>query len=331
MTLGSGLSIFRVSKTENHPIRWNWLTLVGPDARDFLHRLTTVDARNLEVGQGTKGFFLSAVGRVRAAFTVWNYDRDSFGFELEAGIDGSWKKNLLEVIDQYTFAEKFTLTPELPLECVWIFSESEQNLPATLQGVGSLSTRAIDEELRVCHHGSQDFGRVWLSVWGSATRLEQWSDRELKGAAALNFEQIERLRISSARPWVGREITSLLMPLEAGMLDAIAQQKGCYPGQEVIERVLTQGSPPRRLVALEGNGKVPAVGEKILNLAEPPVEVGEITTVLSLTESSDSGLNFVALGFVRKTAGNQGSEVALASGGRAIIAKIAGLEMAVEK
>ena len=38
------------------------------------------------------------------------------------------------------------------------------------------------------------------------------------------------------------------MLFRSGLYDGVAQNKGCYPGQEVIERLITQGAPPRRLV-----------------------------------------------------------------------------------
>ncbi|MBU6375957.1 MAG: tRNA-modifying protein YgfZ, partial [Bdellovibrionales bacterium] len=62
-------------------------------------------------------------------------------------------------------------------------------------------------------------------------------------------------RIVQVRPWVDHEITHEVMPLELGLYDGVAESKGCYPGQEVIERVISQGAPPRRLVLVESTGK----------------------------------------------------------------------------
>jgi folate-binding Fe-S cluster repair protein YgfZ len=42
-----------------------------------------------------------------------------------------------------------------------------------------------------------------------------------------------------------------MLPLELGLYDGIAENKGCYPGQETVERLITQGAPPRRLVRVQ--------------------------------------------------------------------------------
>lgn len=74
--------------------------MVGPDARDFLHRLSTVDARGLEPGQGKPGFFLNPQGKIRAYFNLWCYGAEEFAFEFAAGETGRWKQELLALIDQ---------------------------------------------------------------------------------------------------------------------------------------------------------------------------------------------------------------------------------------
>src|SRR4051794_28896477 len=105
------------------PIRWSWVTLAGPDTLDFLHRLTTVNVRNLDPGQGMHGCFLNAQGRIRSYFTLWYCQTAEFAFEFDAGEDGKLKNELLAAIDQYTFAEKMTLTatPPAPEDSRWIF------------------------------------------------------------------------------------------------------------------------------------------------------------------------------------------------------------------
>src|SRR6185295_2608646 len=114
---------------------------------------------------------------------------------------------------------------------------------------------------------------------------------------------IESWRIRSLRPRIDSEITDSTLPLEVGLTDAVAQQKGCYPGQEVIERTLSLGAPARRLARVEGTGPAPAPGEPLFNLAEPPAEVGKVTSV------SQEGGRFFVLAFLRKIHAKEGLEV----------------------
>lgn len=296
------------------PITWTWITQIGPDTGDFLHRLTTVNIKTLGVGTGQPGFFLTAQGKVRAYFRLWRFGAEEFAFELDAGPAQEWKKSLLEVIDQFTFAEKFALADVSQggaLECAWIFPlESEL---AGLSGNESMTvghtlapgeTRAIQDEIRLCHQGSEDFGRPWITAWGRPARLAQWLDHKLSHASPVAWQELERWRISAASPRPGTEITPEAMPLEIGLRRGISESKGCYPGQEVIEKIISLGSPARRLIQITGDGAPPESGSKIFNLADPPLELGEVT---STTAAKDGG--FVALGIVKKIHAKEGLHV----------------------
>ena len=311
--------------------KWNWVTLSGQDARDFLHRLTTVHVNALEMGQGSPGFFLNPQGKVRAYFTLWHFGVQSFAFELDAGADGRWKKELLSAIDQYTFAEKIQVDDVTALETRWILAEpSETQATLAALGVpnlqpGQTAAENQGEEIRICHHGDKEYGLTWISAWGRPARLQQWLERALppETNSPIQFDEIEALRISALRPRVDAEITSNTIPLEAGLLEGIAQGKGCYPGQEVIERIVSLGSPARRLAKIEGTlsaeGAPPALGEAILNLAEPPAEVGNITSIAV----DRAAKTFTALGYVRKIHAKDGLEVRIGTTNRGKITQVA--------
>jgi folate-binding Fe-S cluster repair protein YgfZ len=79
--------------------------------------------------------------------------------------------------------------------------------------------------------------------------------------------------------------------------------KGCYPGQEVVEKTISLGQPAQRLCLIEGAGAPPELRSPIMNLADPPAEVGKVTSA----ESTENG--FIALGFVRKIQAKEGSEL----------------------
>jgi folate-binding protein YgfZ len=67
-------------------------------------------------------------------------------------------------------------------------------------------------------------------------------------------------------------------PLEINLRHAIADQKGCYPGQEVIEKIISLGSPARRLCLLKS--KTPTQEAPPISLQSPEgQEVGTLTSV----------------------------------------------------
>ncbi len=297
--------------------------MIGPDAQEFLHRLTTVHVRALQVGQGEAGCFLSAQGKIRAHFLLWRYGDQEFGFEIDSGADQGAKQGLLAIIDQFTFGEKFALKEVTELECRWLFADSPEEEQSLLDSVGAGTletgqTSAIEEELRLCHHGAREFGRSMISVWGRPARLAQWIDRLGAQLAPAAEPELEAWRISALTPAYPYEINENVIPLEAGLTDAIADQKGCYPGQEVIERIVALGAPARRLSLLEGEGPAPARGNKIFNLAEPPIEIGVVTSA-----ASTQGGRFVSLAFVRKLQAKEGTDVRFDSGASGKITQVA--------
>lgn len=287
--------------TPRFPIQWSWVTLAGPDAKDFLHRITTVDVRQLEIGSGARGCILSPQGKFRAYFILWRYREAEFAFEFDSGATGFWKSQLLEAIDQFTFSEKMTLA--LPsgdeLACRWIFFDQEiESWPKQMQTLALL-----DEEVRLCNHGRDDFGLAWITAWGRPERLAQWAERAIPESTPMT-STLQSLRISQARPWVDTEITPERNPLELGMVDAIADQKGCYPGQEVIEKIVALGAPSQQLCVIEGEGLPPQQGDELYNLATPPTSVGKMTTC----DPAAKGASFKALALIKKIHAKEGME-----------------------
>lgn len=278
---------------------WSWATLAGPDAQDFLHRITSVNVKSLQVGEGARGCLLTPQGKLVAYFTLWNYAPESYGFEFEAGTEEKWKSALFAGIDKYTFSEKMLLsdvTKKQGLHCLWVFSDQTNETLGTA-GLAPLKTQAAGDEIRFCHHGSQTFGKTWISLWGKPESLKLFASRALATATSLTYQQVESWRIRSLSPRVDHELSETIIPLEAGLSDAVASNKGCYPGQEVIEKIVSLGSPSKRLVLIEGpydgTGEI-QIHQKLMSTATPPAEIGELTSVFHENEK------FYALGLVRK-------------------------------
>ncbi len=230
------IAIFEPKKSLN----WTLQEFSGPDARDFLHRLTTVNLHRMGPGDGSLGFFLTAIGRIRAQFFLGCTAEDAFVFEYDAGKDGAWASALAQAIDQFTFAERQTLAAPSTKECLWVLTDGD-----------SLPGRAQLEGCTILDRGKRDFGARWFSIWGDAATLAKWRSGAGSGATTLDWPELDHRRIERVRPWVGHELTPEMLPLELGLYDGIAENKGCYPGQETVERLITQGAPPRRVVRVQ--------------------------------------------------------------------------------
>jgi folate-binding protein YgfZ len=295
------------------PEGWSLTHVSGKDAKDFLQRISTVDLRKLTPGTGSPAFILHATGRVRAAFDLWCVGEGEY--LLETG-DDVWTGKLRETLEFYHFGEAIEFTAVV-LECLWFLAENAA-WPTAIAVPPAGATAAVEEdaldasggaEIRLFNHGDQPYGRAWLSAWGRPDQLAPWADRFFSQAGSMGEVELDALRVRALGALAGHELTEEVNPLEAGGRAGIWEGKGCYPGQEVIEKLLAFAAPARRLARLRLSGPPPVAGEVVWNEADPPAEVGIVTTA----EPSPGG-NFSVLAVLKKIHAREGLGVRLPSG-----------------
>jgi folate-binding protein YgfZ len=261
----------------------------GPDGADFLHRVLTCEVRALEPGRLTEAFLLSAQGRIELAFTLLRHEPDRF---LAVG-DPRLGARLRESLDQFLFAER-----------VELIDDGESHAHFSVQGPEAdavLAAGGLPHPEAGRHAEGHLAGlpvRVWRharSVSGGFDILAPGADFEAAfgalvgcGATPAGSQTLERLRVHAGLPRFGAEWTGESSPLEVSGLLGVTEGKGCYPGQEVIERTLALGRPPRALVSLH---LADAVHAGALVLADGN-EVGRIT---SAADDGEGGTYALAL------------------------------------
>jgi folate-binding protein YgfZ len=278
----------------------------GRDARDFLHRLTTTNTRDLEIGSFKPGFFLNPQGKARAAFRVACVGAEAFLLEIEGGRDGKWATEFRAVMDQFTFAEDYRLEEREGLKNAWIFGIPKPD-------TGAVETR---DTLTFLHASKEVFSENWTSVWGPASDVGAFLGT--LPAQILSEQDFEHRRVLSLVPGVDRELLPEANPLELGLRSTIDDNKGCYPGQEVIEKIISLGSPAKRLARIESDSPI-SIGAKFF-LEDGKTEVGAATSV-----STQAGRSF-ALALLRKNALEEGKVLKLENGSPARVEKIARYE-----
>lgn len=278
------------------PASTHLFEMKGKDARDFLHRLTTANVRDLEPGDFRPGFFLSPQGKVRATFRVAARGDDSFYLEVEGGAEDRWKTALLAVMDQFTFAEKYELREIEGVANAWFLG-----LPNSAEN--RMEERIVDGEPLVLLHGSRRaLATAWTSVWGPRAALDRFVAAE--GGRRIGEDEFEKSRIAALFPRIDRELVFDANPLEIGLREAVADNKGCYPGQEVIEKIVSLGSPARRLALLTGTGLLPARGAGLKSA--DGAEAGAVTSA-----ARAEGEGFLALALLRKTMATEGNKLSV--------------------
>jgi aminomethyltransferase len=117
------------------------------------------------------------------------------------------------------------------------------------------------------------------------------------GGIPAGMEALNSIRLESGTPWFGRDYDDKNIPHEAGLEHShISYEKGCYTGQEIVERVRSRGHVNRRLTSLKFlAAESPVPGAKLFTAdTTNPVEVGSVTsTAFSPLLQAPIGLGYV--------------------------------------
>ncbi len=189
------------------------IKISGPEAKDFLSRMSTADLSSLAVGQSKSTCFLNKLGRIIDRVLVIGASPDEY-LLVSSFADGN---KLLEWLEQFHFIEDFSLSlhdQAASLELRWT-----DQLPALL----------------LWQSPAKDEFSLKISV-GFQSNLR-----------TLHQKAWESLRIAAAMPWAGYEISDRFMPQNIGLDADISADKGCYLGQEVIAKAITYQKNPKSL------------------------------------------------------------------------------------
>jgi folate-binding protein YgfZ len=222
------------------------LRVSGPDAASYLHSQLSQDVVALGPGDTAWSLLLQPTGKVCALARLHVLDSDAFAVDTDAGYGEAVQARL----ERFRIRVKVDIDP-LPWRCTAVRGpDARAAAPLAVPG--------------------------W---WMDGTAVDLMGDTSTppaglaeRPAAALT------LRIAAGWPAMGREIADDTIPAELGpLLDlAVSFTKGCYPGQELVERMASRGaSAPRVLRRLEGVDVSLASGTALLQDGR---EVGHITS-----------------------------------------------------
>jgi folate-binding protein YgfZ len=150
---------------------------------------------------------------------------------------------------------------------------------------------------RVSWTGGPGF-RVFLPSEQGALLLDEL---EAEGVVAALPEEARTVRLENGRPRYGDDITDATLPQETQLSAALNFNKGCYLGQEIVERVRSRGHVNRLLVRLEVQGaELPCPPPKLL---AGGADAGQVTTLLfSPALNAAVGLAYARAQFVKPDA-----------------------------
>jgi len=270
----------------------------GEDRARLLHAMSTNQVQELRPGQGCYTFFLNAQGRILADANVLCFE-DSLLLDTEP----ETRLKLFEHLDRYIIADDVTLTDET--DSTAAIGIEGPHAEAVLELLGwprpAAAYSLIEGVARIATTGSDGF-MVLLPVASKSALTSQLTSAGVPQATA---DQACVVRLEQGRPRYGEEITERYLVQETGQLHAVSFTKGCYLGQEIVERVRSRAQIHRVLRRIEIDTPTPpAHGAK---LKSGDLDAAEIASAVY----SPALQKTVALGYVKVAFAEPGTALQL--------------------
>ena len=272
----------------------------GEDRHRLLHAMTTNHVQDLKPGQGHYAFFLNAQGRVMADALIICGD-DHLLIDLEPEVREKIYQHLDKfiIMDDVTLEDRTDATGEIAIEGPGAGAALERT-GATLPDAPFCFTLWDDRFVVKVSATGQPGYRVILPADGKATLVSQLA---LPAATAAEARIV---RLENGMPRYGEDISESQIAHETGLLHALHFSKGCYLGQEIVERVRSRGLVHKKLYALRLAG--PDIPEQGAEIEASGQRVGRITSAVW----SPALHSVAALGYLRIDVVEKGSLLTLA-------------------
>jgi folate-binding protein YgfZ len=275
------------------------IAVTGGDRVRWLNGMVSNNIRDLAPGHGVYAFLLNAQGRIQA--DVYAFQR---GESLLIDAEESQREKVLTIFDRYIIADDVEIADlSGKIASIGLAGPESRNVfervGIALPELGHMQFAEIEWSgtsvtLLRCGKEAGDSWQVWISP---EERDRLWESLVNAGAKHAGHAAMELFRISRGIPQFGVDIRDRDLPQETGQDRALNFTKGCYLGQEIVERIRSRGAVHRQFAAFEVEGALPNRGTKIVAGEK---EVGEITSsaVLPLADRERP----VALGYLRREA-----------------------------
>ncbi|RMF82928.1 MAG: folate-binding protein [Planctomycetota bacterium] len=272
------------------------IAVTGADRKAWLHNLVTNTVNTLDDHTGVYAFAIDLHGRVQFDMNILNLPD-----VIRLDVERTRVSAAIAHLDRYLLSEDVELA-DVTAEYARLACSGPQardiaaqlgvpNFPA----LAALAVVRIEDDALLVRHDLAGDPALELIVPISAAEA-WWRRLADAGAAPVGFATADVLRIEAGIPWMDRDIDETVLPPETGQVErGISYHKGCYLGQEIIERMRSRGSLARRLVRIrmnDGEGLTPPI--EMLRDGKP---AGRITSLARHPVDGD----WIGLGYLRTT------------------------------
>lgn len=298
------------------------ICLLGNDRIRFLHGQITNDVKKLGVGKGCYSAITSAKGKMESDLNIYNL-HDEVLLDFEPGLT----KKISQRLEKFIVADDVQIVDVAPH--YGLLSVQGPKAAQVVSSVGLLSGSALDETRSIVKISDTTLGEIYVA---NQPRIDPKGERKFGfdifvpndslgavadkliaaakdiGGRACGWTAFETARIEAGIPRFGVDMDETNLPMECGIeQSAMSFNKGCYIGQEVLNRVHTIGHVNKELRGLRLSDDLKGQPQAKDKLFHNGKETGYITSVI---KSPMLNAN-IALGYVRREANQIGTELTL--------------------
>jgi folate-binding protein YgfZ len=302
---------------------WHAITiLTGPDRVRYLNAIVTNNVQALGEGHGTVALLLNPQGHILAELEIYAA-KDRLTLLSHASV----RERTNATLDKYiimddvemedatakfgTIAIEGPRAPSVISQATGIEIESLPEYAWRDAKIGWVACRLI----RKSHFGNsgaeilaqrEHLGSLWRTLHGSV---------RASGGTAIGMQALNSLRLEAGIPWFPVDFNDSVIPHEAALENThISFSKGCYTGQEIVERVRSRGHVNRVRVRLNfSTEKAPIAGTK---LRANGAEAGYVTS----EAFSPAAGTAIGMGYLRREHASGGSIVEYDGGTATVMA-----------
>jgi len=301
---------------------WHAITvLTGPDRVRYLNAIVTNNIQALGEGQGTVALLLNPQGHILAELEIYA-GKDKLTLLSHASV----RERTNATLDKYIIMDDVEM--EDGTERFGTIGIEGPRAPAVISQAAGIGIESLPDfawcevkinwvacrVIRRSHFGEpgveiiaqrEHLGSLWRSLHGAVYAAS---------GSAIGMQALNSLRLEAGIPWFPLDFNDSVIPHEAGLENThISFSKGCYTGQEIVERVRSRGHVNRLRTRLSfSTVREPIPGTK---LRAGGTEVGYVTS----TAFSPAAGTAVGMGYVRREHATGGSTLEFDGGTATVI------------
>jgi folate-binding protein YgfZ len=289
------------------------ISLTGGDRVRWLNGMVTNNIRDLTPGHGVYAFLLNPQGHILGDMLVYN-----LGERMVVETDRSQVERIVATFDHYIIMDDVEVTDISAQQTALGLAGPRSRAVLNIAGIEVPNLQALQTITPRCDCDcgcvectlirGEDEQHESYEIWLAPQDVyKTWQALLAAGATPTGSEALEMQRIVTGVPLYGVDIRERDLPQETEQTRALNFNKGCYVGQEIVERIRSRGNVHRKFTEflLEGAAAIAAAAK----ITSDEKEVGEVTSIA--TVPTPSGDRTVALGYIRREVGVPGREVTI--------------------